>query len=200
MASSKTDATGEIELVRRCQRGETEAFRPLIERYQKRVFGIVFHLVRRRDEVEDLAQDIFLKAFAAVRSYNFRASFGTWLSRVAVNHCYDYLRRQRVARVSYHWQASGETSEPEQGAERARATDPSPEQRVVLGDLVGKLLARASVSDRIILSLKELEELSVEEIAEILELKPSTVKVRLHRARKRMLEDWKRLRQKGGQS
>ncbi len=161
-----------------------------MERYQRRIFSVVFHLVRRRDEVEDLVQEVFVKAFVAIRSYDFRASFSTWLSRIGVNHCYDYLRRHRFDRVSYDPQMAGESGwEPEAAS---RPSNPDPERRAVLRDLVGKLLARAPVDDRIILTLKELEELSIKEIAEILRLKPSTVKVRLHRARKRMLEDWKR--------
>ncbi len=73
-----------------------EAFGPLVEKHQQRVFSLVYHLVRRRDEVEDLAQEIFIKAFRAIRSYNFQSSFATWLSRIATNHCYDYLRHERV--------------------------------------------------------------------------------------------------------
>ena len=196
MESPKPDRLEEIEWIRRCQRGEREAFTPLAERYQRRVFSLVFHLVRRRDEIEDLAQEIFIKAFVAIRSYNFQSSFATWLSRIAINHCYDYLRHERVSRISYYWQRPEQSNrEPEAAEHNLRATGPNPERQTTQRDLVDKLLARAPVSDRIILTMKELEDLSVEEIAEILKLKPSTVKVRLHRARKRMLEDCKRLGQ-----
>src|SRR5260370_34257307 len=101
MEASKPDVALEVECVERCQRGEREAFGFLAEKYQKRILSLVFHLVGPRHEGEDLAQEIFIKAFVAIRSYNFQASFGTWLSRIAVNHCYDYLRRRRVSRVSY---------------------------------------------------------------------------------------------------
>jgi len=104
MDSPKPGADQEAEWIEKCQHGEREAFGHLVERYQRRVFSIVFHLLRRADQAEDLAQEIFMKAFLAIRSYNFQASFGTWLSQIAVNHCYDYLRRERVSRVSYHWQ------------------------------------------------------------------------------------------------
>jgi RNA polymerase sigma-70 factor, ECF subfamily len=186
----------DIEWINRVQRGEREAFEPLVERYRRRVFSLVFHLVRRRDEVEDIAQEVFIKAFKGIRSYHFEASFGTWLARIAVNHCYDYLRRERKAKVTYSWQLSEETSRaieaqaqstPEGGLNTAQETE--------VRDLTEKLLARAPAEDRTILVLKELEDRSVEEIAEILKLRPNTVKVRLHRARKRMFEDWKRWRQ-----
>jgi len=198
MASLESEASHEIECIRRAQHGDGEAFGPLVERYQQRIFSIVFHLVRRRDEVEDLAQEIFFKAFRAIRSYNFQSSFATWLSRIAVNHCYDYLRKVRASRISYY------SEMPEESARELERKVESPQPRgldhgekVALRDFVGRLLARAPADDRVILTLKELEDFSVEEISDLLNLKSSTVKVRLHRARKRMLEDLGRWRQEG---
>jgi len=198
MARSESEVTHEVELIRRVQRGEGEAFGSLVERYQSRIFSIVFHLVRRRDEVEDLAQEIFFKAFRAIRNYNFQSSFATWLSRIAVNHCYDYLRKVRSSRLSYY---SEMTEEGARELER-KAESPPPQgldhgERLTLRDFVGRLMARAPADDRLILTLKELEDYSVEEIADLLRLKPSTVKVRLHRARKRMVADLERWRQEG---
>lgn len=195
MADSKPDVDQEREWIDRCRRGEREAFEPLVERYRRRVFSVVFHIVRRADQVEDLAQEIFIKAYVGIRSYNFQSSFGTWLARIAVNHCYDYLRRERASRVKYYWQMQ----EDKPRELEARLEDPGTaeldsERRAELRDLVGKLLERAPVQDRILLVLKELEDLSVEEIAQVLKIRPGTVKVRLHRARKRMLADlirWK---------
>jgi RNA polymerase sigma-70 factor, ECF subfamily len=196
MGSPETEIP-ESEWIRRVQRGEREAFEPLLERHQKRVFSLVYHLVRRRDEVEDIAQEIFIKAFRGIRSYNFQASFGTWLSRIAVNHCYDYLRREQKSKLAYYWQIGEEGSRAIEG--QAQSTPEGAlnlEQESEARDLAEKLLARAPVEDRTILVLKELEDHSVEEIAAIMRLRPNTVKVRLHRARKRMLEDWKRWRQR----
>lgn len=161
-----------------------------MEAYQRRIFYLVFHLVRRREDVEDLVQEIFMKAFVAISSYNFQSAFETWLNRIAVNHCYDYLRRHRASRVSYFF----EMSEEGQREIESKAQSPQPgglnnEERLAVDDLASKLLARAPAEDRVILTLKEIEEKSVEEIAEILNLKSSTVKVRLHRARKRMVKD-----------
>jgi RNA polymerase sigma-70 factor (ECF subfamily) len=186
----------ELAWIRSAQRGDGEAFGHLVERYQKRVFSQVFRLVRRREDIEDLAQEVFVKAFRAIRSYDFRSSFGTWLSRVAVNHCYDYLRRERAqpAIVSVS-PADRDAAQPTALVDKLEAPDQDPERQAVLRDLVGKLLERAPADDRVILALKEMEGLSVEEIGEILELRPGTVKVRLFRARKRMLEDWQSLRQ-----
>jgi RNA polymerase sigma-70 factor, ECF subfamily len=192
MANSRPDVGSEAAWIKRCQAGEGEAFAPLVDAYQRRIFYLVFHLVRRREDVEDIVQEIFMKAFGAISSYNFQSSFGTWLNRIAVNHCYDYLRRRRASRVSYFWEMSEEGQREIESSVRS----PEPgglnnENRLAVDDLASKLLARAPVEDRVILTLKEIEEKSVEEIAEILSLKSSTVKVRLHRARKRMVKDFK---------
>jgi RNA polymerase sigma-70 factor (ECF subfamily) len=115
-----------------------------------------------------------------------------------VNHCYDYLRKVRASRLSYY---SEMTEESAHELER-KAESPPPQgldqgEKLALRDFVGRLLERAPEDDRLILTLKELEDYSVEEIAELLKLKTSTVKVRLHRARKRMLVDLERWRQEG---
>ena len=196
MDSLPAQEAQELAWIKRAQRGEHEAFGLLVERYQRRVFSQVFRVIRRPDEVEDMAQEVFLKAFRAIRSYDFRSPFGAWLSRVAINHCLDYLRKERASRVTYHWQIGEESLRRiEAQTENPEGGGLDPEQQATVRDLVGKLLDRAPAEDRIVLGLKELEGLSVEEIAEILNLKQSTVKVRLHRARKRMLEDLKGWRQ-----
>ncbi len=184
----------EEESVRRVQKGDREAFGSLVESHERRVRSLVFHLVRRRDEVEDITQEIFIKAYRGIRSYNFESSFATWLSRIAVNHCYDYLRKEQKARVSYYWQMPEEASQ--RFDERPDSAETlSAEDRLAVRDLAQKLLDRASADDRIILVLREIEDRSMEDIAGILKLRVNTVKVRLHRARKRMLEDLKRWRQ-----
>jgi RNA polymerase sigma-70 factor (ECF subfamily) len=196
MANSPAEVAQEIQWIKRAQQGDSEAFGPLVQKHQQRVFSLVCHLVRRRDEVEDLSQEIFIKAFRAIRSYNFQSSFATWLSRIATNHCYDYLRHERASRVSFYWQLGEDRQrELENNVESQPEEELDHEDRTVLRDLVDKLLGRAPENDRTILVLKELQDYSVEEIAEILKLKPTTVKVRLHRARKRMLEDLRQWRE-----
>ena len=196
MASSGQEEL-EVEWVKSAQRGDREAFGLLVQQHQRRIFSLVFNLVRRPDEVEDLAQEIFIKAYRAIRSYNFQASFAAWISRIAVNHCYDYLRRERSSKVSSYWQIS----EDAQRAIEAHAgvkEQESLEEQTAARELARRLLERAPADDRVVLVLKEIEGRPVEEIAKILNLNPSTVKVRLHRARKRMLEDLQRWRKRSG--
>jgi len=182
----------EVEWIRRTQQGDGDAYALLVARYERRVFSLVYRILRRREEVEEVAQEIFIKAFLAVRNYHFEAAFSTWLLRIAINHCYDQLRRRRSSRLTYFSEMSEEGeqavvlgTESREGGGRVQA---DLENR----DLAQKLLERAPAEDRVILTLKEIEDLSVEEISKLLRLKSSTVKVRLHRARKRMLADFRR--------
>ncbi|MFB3924009.1 MAG: RNA polymerase sigma factor [Terriglobia bacterium] len=194
MPSPLDQPPDEVRWIKAAQRGDRESFGRLVERYQRRVLAHVARLVRRRDDVEDIAQEVFIKVFRALRTYNFESSFAAWLSRVTVNHCYDYLRRERASRIDIDWQApDGEPEGFDRRVDRAEEQSPDPEKQAALRDLVNKLLDRAPAEDRIVLGLKELEGMSVEEIAEILDLNVSTVKVRLHRARKRMLADFRSL-------
>jgi len=168
----------------------------LVETHRRRVFSLVYRLVRRKDEIEDLVQEIFLKTFLAIRGYNFRSAFSTWLNRIAINHCYDYLRRERASRLSYVGQMSAEAQRRiEETVSAGGSQGLNPEQQTLVRNLAAALLERAPADDGVILVLKEMEDFSVEEIAELLRLREGTVKVRLHRARKRMLEDLKRLRE-----
>ncbi|MGH2510690.1 MAG: RNA polymerase sigma factor, partial [Ktedonobacteraceae bacterium] len=98
----------EVEWIERAQNGEQEAFGLLVERYHQKVFSTVFHIIRQPDQAEDLAQEVFLKVFRAIRSYNFRAPFRAWLARITINHCYDFLRRQKSSKISYYWQFTEE--------------------------------------------------------------------------------------------
>jgi RNA polymerase sigma-70 factor (ECF subfamily) len=183
----------EVEWIRRTQQGDGEAYALLVARYERRVFSVVYRILHRREEVEEVSQEIFIKAFLAVGNYHFDAAFGTWLMRIAINHCYDQLRRRRSSRVTYFSEMSQEgeqaivlgTQSGAAGGERVQAD-------IENRDMVEKLLERAPPEDRVILTLKEIEDLSVEEISKLLKLKSSTVKVRLHRARKRMLADFRR--------
>ena len=196
MASSGQDGQ-EVEWIKSAQGGDREAFGRLVQQHQRRILSLVFSMVRRPEEIEDLAQEIFIKAYRAIRTYNFKASFAAWISRIAVNHCYDYLRRERSSKVGYYWQIS-------EDAQRAIEADAgvkeqlSLEEQATARELAGRLLERAPAEDRVVLTLREIEGRPIEEIADILKLNPSTVKVRLHRARKRMLEDLQRWRKRSG--
>ena len=188
------DNVKERELVRLCQDGTTDAFEQLILRHQHRIFSVVRSILRRREDVEDVAQQVFIKAFVSIRGFDMRAAFSTWLYKIAVNECWDYLRRKRVRPLLYEADLSEEQN---QHLSSYVATEKAPadaSKRAELRQTVELLLNQLDDSDRQMLVLKEVEGLSVQEISEVMDLNINTVKVRLFRARAKLVE-WHQRRQ-----
>ncbi|MBI4467235.1 MAG: sigma-70 family RNA polymerase sigma factor [Acidobacteria bacterium] len=186
--------------IEQAQRGDHEAFARLLQRHQRRVFSLIAHLVRSPAEVEDIAQEVFLKVYRSLGRFDFRAAFSTWLYRVVVNECYDHLRRQRAQKSSAASEVQvGELEELDRLA--VGQVGPAPAdaaRRAELRQLVERLFRRLPADDRLLLALRELEGFSMEEIAGLLKVKENTVKVRLFRARKRLVEIHRRLSGRSG--
>lgn len=190
----------ERELIERAQQADHEAFENLLRGYQRRVLSLIARLIPRQAEVEDVAQQVFLKVYMALPRFNFRAAFSTWLYRVVVNECYDHLRRQRALKSPGGSEvAVGELAELDRlSAQPGRPPD-EVGRRLELRQVVEQLLRRLSPEDRLLMTLKEMEGFSTQEVADVLSLKENTVKVRLFRARKRLLEVHRRLMKGGGE-
>src|SRR6202142_523609 len=120
-------------LVRRAQSGDEAAFREIVERYQSKVFSIIHGIVRQRNDVEDIAQQVFAKIYLSVRNFDFRSSLITWIYKITVNECFDYLRKRKVRKLVYESDLSEdevrrvENSEP--SVDRATPADTSLAQR-----------------------------------------------------------------------
>ena len=93
--------TPEGSLVQRAQAGDETAFREIVERYQSKVFSIIHGIVRQRNDVEDIAQQVFAKVYLSIRSFDFRSSLITWIYKITVNECFDYLRKRKVRKLVY---------------------------------------------------------------------------------------------------
>jgi RNA polymerase sigma-70 factor (ECF subfamily) len=192
---------GELErhLVRRAQAGDVAAYEELLRTHQQRVFAVVGSILRRSEDIEDVAQQVFLKAYLSLKRFDLRSAFGTWLYKISVNECWDYLRKKKVRRLVYESDLSEEqlrqmdaTPELTGGANRPREDSA---KRVEQRQLLDRLLAELDEKDRAMLIMKEIEGFSVEEISEALDLNVNTVKVRLFRARGRLVDIYrKRLR------
>src|ERR1700728_1031308 len=108
----------EASLVRRVQARDEMAFREIVERYQAKVFSIIYGILRNRNDAEDIAQQVFAKIYFSIRNFDFRSSLLTWIYKITVNECYDYLRKKRVRKLVYESDFSPEeakrmeTSEP----------------------------------------------------------------------------------------
>ena len=181
------ESLGDRELVRRAQKADKAAFEELVRRHQHRVFAVAGGILRRREDVEDIAQQVFVKAYFSLKRFDQRAAFSTWLYKITVNECWDLLRKKKVRPLLY---------EADLSEEQARQAIHSAEQRNDAPDISAKLAARQQVErllegleerDRLMLILKEVEGFSIEEIAEALDLNANTVKVRLFRARRRVM-------------
>lgn len=188
----RTKAADDRELVRLCQNGTAEAFEELIRRHERRIFAVVGRILRRREDVEDVAQQVFIKAFFSIRKFDMRAAFSTWLYKIAVNECWDYLRKKRVRPLSYESDLSEEQAQKLDSYLAAEKAPSDPSGRAELRELAERLLGQLEEKDRQMLVLKEVEGLSVEELSEIFDLNVNTVKVRLFRARGRLLETFQR--------
>ena len=181
----------ERQLVQRAQSGEEAAFEELIRRHQQRVFGLVSGILRRREDVEDVVQQVFLKVFVSLKRFDQRAAFSTWLYKISVNECWDYLRKKKVRPLVYEADLSEEQVSRLDGV--VSADQPaSSSDRAEARDLLERMMEKLPEQDRELLVLKEVEGFSVQELAEILNLNVNTVKVRLFRARARLMDVYRR--------
>jgi RNA polymerase sigma-70 factor (ECF subfamily) len=183
----------EAALVRRVQVADQMAFREIVERYQSKVFSIVYGILRNHNDAEDIAQQVFTKVYFSIGSFDFRSSLLTWVYKITVNECYDYLRKRKVRRLVYESDFSQEDALRAEGMEQARDQRPSVETAVADRDLALKLLARLPEQERTLLLLKEVEGHSVEELAEMTGINENTIKVKLFRARRKLAKVARRL-------
>lgn len=179
------------ELVRLAKSDDKEAFELLVRRHQSRVFAVAGGILRNKEDVEDVAQQVFVKAYFSLKRFDQRAAFSTWLYKITVNECWDVLRKRKVRPLLYESDLNEEQAHEYSGFSE-KATVPDVSDRLEARERVEKLLVDLDERDRLMLILKEVQGFSVEEIAEILEINGNTVKVRLFRARRRITEKVKR--------
>src|ERR1700677_4595075 len=146
----------EAELVRLAQSGEEAAFEELIRRHQQRVFGLVHGILRRREDVEDVVQQVFLKVFVSLKRFDLRAAFSTWLYKITVNECWDYLRKKKVRPLVYETDLSEEQISRLDGAASAEQPQASSD-RAEARDLLERMMEKLPEQDRELLVLKEVE-------------------------------------------
>jgi RNA polymerase sigma-70 factor (ECF subfamily) len=174
----------DAELIAAVIRGDTASFEPLLRKYQPRVFATARRYARRESEVEDIVQEVFIKAFQKLGSFRGEAPFEHWLMRLAVRTCYDFLRaHQRNRETSFT-----ELSQPETDWLDQFVVDPgaAAENAAAARQLIQRILDRLSPSARLVITLLEIEERPVKEIAQITGWSVPLVKVRAFRARAEM--------------
>jgi RNA polymerase sigma-70 factor (ECF subfamily) len=174
----------DADLIAAVRAGDTASFEPLVVKYQPRVFATARRYARRESEVEDIVQEVFVKAFQKLNSFRGDAPFEHWLMRLAVRTCYDFLRVHQRSRESTFADLTDEESawlgrfaaQPEQASESAEAAKV----------LINRILGQLSPAARLVITLLEIEERSVKEIAALTGWSVPLVKIRAFRARKAM--------------
>jgi RNA polymerase sigma-70 factor (ECF subfamily) len=175
-------------LIRRLQQRDERAFQEIVRLYQHKVFNLVFRMISNREEAEDVAQEVFVTVFKSIDGFRGEAKFSTWLYRIAANHCKN--RMKYLGRRSYK-----STGELDEAAERELA-DAQPHsmtphvdgpEKVLEGlqteKMVQQAIALLDEEHRLLIVLRDVEDLSYQEICSITGLAEGTVKSRLHRAR-----------------
>lgn len=183
------DAQREADLVRRMQRRDERAFVECVRLHQDKVYGLVFRMLGNRTEAEDVAQEVFVTVWKSIDSFRGESRLSTWLFRVAANHCKNrikYLRR-RAHRATTELDDHAERALLQsQGTSTLGQADARPDQVLEAGQLEGivqRAIEKLDEEPRLLLVLRDVEELSYEEIMQITGLPEGTVKSRLHRAR-----------------
>src|SRR5271168_2310582 len=185
--------TPEGALVRRAQSGDEAAFRELVEKYQSKVFSIIHGIVRQKNDVEDIAQQVFAKIYFSIKNFDFRSSLITWVYKITVNECFDYLRKKKVRKLVYESDMSEDESRRVDNTEPAMDRAPRADTSLARRDYVVKLMDRVSDEEKRLLMLKAVEGYSVEELSGMLNMNENTIKVKLFRARQKLVKAAQRL-------
>jgi RNA polymerase sigma factor (sigma-70 family) len=181
----RQEADADLDIVRHVQAGDVAAFDRLIIKYRERVYGIVYNMTSNREDAADLTQDAFIKAFQSIHRFGGQSSFFTWLYRIAVNSTLSHLRRVRLR--SFFSLERIDSEEPISKEIIAALTDKvGAERDTYVRELQEKLndaMQKLSIKHRTVVTLFEIDGLSHQEIAEVMDCSVGTVRSRLHYAK-----------------
>jgi RNA polymerase sigma-70 factor (ECF subfamily) len=177
----------DFEIVRKAQAGDAGAFNEVVTAYRRRIMGTVARMISRPEDVEDVAQEVFLRLYYSMDQLRSPEVFEPWLYRLTVNASLDYLRKRRRRGESRMADLSEQQVMMADAAAGARFSEEEA-QRAKTREFVDSLLSEVSEGDRVLLTLKEVEGLSLKELQSIYDVNESALKVRLFRARQRVLK------------
>ncbi|KXU37158.1 RNA polymerase subunit sigma-24 [Cephaloticoccus capnophilus] len=185
------EADSDWGVVERVQSGEVEAFDELILRYRGRVYGMVYNMTSNREDAADLTQDAFIKAFQSINRFQGQSSFFTWLYRIAVNATLSHLRKHRL-RTFFSLEKVDENDRPSAEVIEALTDHSGAERGTLVKELQERLneaMQKLSIKHRTVVTLFEIDGLSHQEIAEIMNCSVGTVRSRLHYAKQQLQSD-----------
>jgi RNA polymerase sigma-70 factor, ECF subfamily len=174
-------------LVGRCQQGDPLAFEELVQKYQQTIFNLAYHYLGFRSDVEDVAQKIFIKIYFSLPKFDLARPFFPWLYRIAINQCYDELRRIRRQKTHTFSELSlEETSSVEKLISQNESAPISDDDRQEMQALLRKMLNQLPDQQRLAVVLRDLEAIPYSEIAGILKCTEQAARLKVFRARSRL--------------
>jgi RNA polymerase sigma-70 factor, ECF subfamily len=179
----------ELDLVKQCQAGQTEAFDQLVTRYRTRVFAMIYNMVHNEQDAWDLAQDSFLKAWKSIKRFQGKSSFYTWIYRIVMNVTIDWLRKKQVKGTGAEFDDAIQLKEIDPASRTVPKADALPHERMEQNEIRARIdaaIAQLSPEHRAVILMKETEDMQYHEIAEALGCSIGTVMSRLFYARKKL--------------
>lgn len=177
----------EFELIEKARKGDDGAFNEVVHVYRKRILGTIARLIGRPEDVEDVGQEVFLRLYYSLDQLRAAEVFEPWLYRLTVNAAYDYLRRQK-RRHEHRMSDLSEQQVMMADASAGGKKQAEESRRTKVREMVQSLLGKVSEEDRILLVMKEVEGLSLKELEQVYNVNENALKVRLFRARQRVLK------------
>lgn len=172
----------EEKLIKKCQKGDIDAFETLISSYEKIAYNIALKMLKNREDAMDISQEAFIKVYKSIDKFNFKSSFSTWLYRIVVNTCIDHLKKKKKV---YSIDSTVETQNGEIHTEIPDTTN-NPEQlmeKKLTKELVHRSINELSETHKVVIVLRDIQGFSYEEISQIIGCSQGTVKSRISRAR-----------------
>jgi RNA polymerase sigma-70 factor (ECF subfamily) len=197
LISERAVGSSDEELVRRARDGDREAFRELVERYQRKIASLALGMLRDREDALDVVQEAFTKAYRSLDRFKGDAGFYTWVYRIAMNLCIDHQRRDAKAPQPLSESRNGDGGEDRLGALPDATEHGDPYRRARDAEIargVSEAIGELTPEHRAVIVLREVEGLSYEEISQVLECPKGTVMSRLHYARRQLQERLRTLR------
>jgi RNA polymerase sigma-70 factor, ECF subfamily len=179
----------ELDLVKRCQAGEADAFDELVVRYRTRIFGMIYNMVHNEQDAWDLAQDSFVKAWKSMKRFRGQSSFYTWMYRIVMNVTIDWLRKKQIKGAGAEFDDSIQLKEIDPASKTVPKPDPLPYERMQRTEIraqIDNAISQLTPEHRAVILMKEIEDMQYHEIAEALGCSIGTVMSRLFYARKKL--------------
>ena len=184
-APAKPHDYDESDLVARLQARDETAFREVIDRYASKICRICYGILHNREDADEIAQEVFAKVYFSIKGFGGRGSLYGWIYRIAVNECYGLLRKKRFKMV---YSSDSTDDAPDLRMEAIADGRPTPDRTALQRDFINKLLSRIPEDDRWLLISKEVEGFSLAELSQMAGLSENTIKVRLFRARQKLIK------------